>query len=278
MSGLGIYKASELSNEAYHAMQGISKSGLDDIARSPAYYKYRKPREATRNMQLGTAMHAAYLEPEMYKDTYIILDGIKARTAPEYKKAVAVHTSEKVLVEHEAEKVNGMARALLSNHHSEAIRAAGGDAELSIVTTDPVTGVIVRCRFDYLTTENIAIDLKKTQSIDDFAISRSINNYRYHVQAAFYSDVFEWATGEKLERFNFHFVEEDAPHMNVIKWLDDDSLALGRYLYRRDLNTYAECLSTDKWPGIVMPPSMISVPEYAFDEDGFGIEDFDFEG
>ena len=55
-----------MSNEAYHAYDGISKSGLDLIARSPAHYAYRTASEPTRAMVIGSATHAAILEPEVF--------------------------------------------------------------------------------------------------------------------------------------------------------------------------------------------------------------------
>ena len=68
-----------ISNAAYHAGDGISKSGLDLIARSPLHYfaKYRSPDrerdEPTEAMKLGTAVHSAVLEPESFASDYIVV-------------------------------------------------------------------------------------------------------------------------------------------------------------------------------------------------------------
>src|SRR5512135_1063816 len=68
----GVYAAMSLS--AYHAAPGLSKSDLDLIARSPAHWKYGQ-REETLAMRLGTAVHAAVLEPNQWERGYLRATG-----------------------------------------------------------------------------------------------------------------------------------------------------------------------------------------------------------
>jgi exodeoxyribonuclease VIII len=117
-----------------------------------------------------------------------------------------------------------------------------------------------------LTLDLLSVDLKTTQDLRDFA--KSAANYRYHVQAAFYTDVFEWATGKQLTGFEFLAVEKDAPNASRIFVLDTPSFDYGRKLYREALNTYAECLQKDEWP---LPScdeiEYITLPYWAADPD-----------
>lgn len=68
----GVY--GDLSNAEYHGGPGISKSGLDLMDKAPATYRYvtdnPKDREETPAMRIGTAVHAAILEPDMFAATY----------------------------------------------------------------------------------------------------------------------------------------------------------------------------------------------------------------
>ena len=68
----GFYE--DMPNETYHASEGVSKSGLDLMDRSPAHYKNPKLRKSTRNMEIGTAIHAGILEPERFDKEYVIVD------------------------------------------------------------------------------------------------------------------------------------------------------------------------------------------------------------
>jgi exodeoxyribonuclease VIII len=253
----GIFTSDQLSNDDYHRSDGISKSGLDLILRSPAHYRFAEKREATRAMEIGTALHCAILEPERFASEYMLLRNCTDRRASEYKEAVKVWGAERVLTGAEAARVAGMQESVRNNPHLSML-AEPGRCELSVFATDPETGIVVRCRFDKLTDDGLAIDLKKTQDIRDFA--KSVANYGYHMQAAFYSDVWEWATGGPLAGFVFAAVEEQMPHASAPITLDAEALDIGRMLYRRALNEYAECLNTGEWPGIAMPPAELQLP------------------
>lgn len=256
----GIYTCDQLSNEQYHAADGISKSGLDLIMRSPAHYRFGERKEATRAMEIGTALHCAILEPERFATDYMLLRNVTDRRSSEYKEACKVWSSERVLTGTEADRVAGMQESALSNPHLSQYLNAPGRCELSMFATDPETGVLVKCRFDKLTDTGFAVDLKKTQDLRDFA--KSVANYGYHMQAAFYLDVYKWATGDDLSAFVFAAVEELLPHASAPFVLDEEALEIGRMLYRKALNTYAECLEDDEWPGIACEPETIQLPSW----------------
>jgi len=243
--GNGIYY--DLSNEDYHAAPGVSKSGLDKIARSPAHFKYSDKRKSTRAMEIGTAIHAAILEPERFDSEYCLTNA-PLRTAKEYKEAKIIHGSELTLTAPEAAKVIGMRKSVQSNMHAMQHLDIQGCAEVSMMCIDPETGVTIRARFDWLTDDGIVIDVKKTQDVRPNEFIKSVGNYRYHVQEAMYSFIYEQVTGEKLKAFYFLAVEEEAPHSNQMYLLGDLSREIGAYYFRRDLRTYAECFDADVWP------------------------------
>ena len=262
-----------MSNADYHAHDSISKSGLDLIARSPAHFRYQEKRESTRSMVIGSALHAAVLEPDLFASQYMLLRNVTDRRASEYKQAVAVHGADFVLIGSEADYVAGMQETVRSHPYSWRVLSEPGRAELSVITNDPVTGVAVRCRFDWLTDAGKPLDLKTTQDARPEAFSRSVANYRYHVQAAFYSDVWQWETGETLDRFVFLAVEKAMPHALVPYMLDDEAIAEGRRLYREALNLYADCLERDEWPAYGSDPQWLCLPSWAveFNDEEEGI-------
>ena len=262
-----------MSNADYHAHDSISKSGLDLIARSPAHFRYQEKREPTRAMVIGSALHAAVLEPELFASQYMLLRNVTDRRASEYKQAVAVHGADFVLTGSEADYVAGMQETVRSHPYAGRVLSDPGRAELSVITTDPVTGVAVRCRFDWLTDAGKPVDLKTTLDARPDAFARSVANYRYHVQAAFYSDVWQWETGETLDRFVFLAIEKSMPHALAPYMLDDEAIAEGRRLYREALNLYADCLDRDEWPGYDAQPQWLCLPSWAveFNEEEEGI-------
>lgn len=252
-----------MPNDAYHAYDGISKSGLDLIARSPAHYAYRAAHEPSRAMVIGSATHAAIFEPDVFAKQYMLLKDVTDRRASAYKEAVKAHGEENVLTGKEADAVSGMQAALQLNPHAKALLDAEGWAEIAVFATDPVTGVLVKCKFDKLLKSLRAVDLKTTVDLRDFA--KSVANYRYHVQQAFYSDVFEWATGEQLTGFDFLAVEKEAPNASRPFIIDKPSVDYGRKLYREALNVYAECLANNEWPLPDGANEYITLPSWAAD-------------
>lgn len=258
----------DMSNEEYHAHQSVSKSGLDLINRSPAHYYHAVRTEATRAMDIGTAIHCAILEPSRFETQYLLLRDVTDRRKSEYKEAVKQYGSEFVLTGPEADRVVGMRESIRMNNRATMRLDAPGNAEVSIITKDPETGVAVRCRFDWLSLCGNAVDLKKTQDVRTDEFSRTVARYRYHVQAAFYSDVYEWETGERLQEFSFLAVEEHMPHANRIFILDDEAIREGRKLYRENLNTYARCLDSGQWPGITQDEDeLLSLPMWAVSDE-----------
>lgn len=239
-----------MPNDVYHASYGISKSGLDKISRSPAHYRYAE-HEPSKVMEIGSALHCAVLEPEVFAEQYLCLPEIADRRASEYKKAVMSRGAGNVLVGKEVSALNGMVKALSSHYKAAQLMQGDGLRELAVFARDPVTGVLCKEKFDYLGMRGdvlYGVDLKSTSDAREEPFSRSMANYRYHVQAAFYSDVFYWATGQKLEKFWFVAVESKAPHGVLCRYLDSESEQIGRDEYQGDLVVYADCLANDYWP------------------------------
>lgn len=253
----------DMPNDAYHAAEGVSKSGLDLIARSPAHFMYGAKRKPTRAMAIGSAIHCALLEPERFRDEYVLLKDVKDRRASEYKQAVKAHSEDCVLVSTEASNVSAMQEAVLSQQEAAEALSKPGWRELSSFVECPVTGVILRCRYDLLTADGEAYDLKKTQDARPSEFSKSVNNYRYHVQDAHYSRVFELVTGEPLSAFKFIAVEEQPPHTAQVYELDGLAKEVGKFYAMRDLKMYAECMESGEWPHPSGNDGVISIPNWA---------------
>lgn len=254
-----------MPNRAYHAHDSISKSGLDLIDKSPAHYKHQPPREPTAVMRMGTAIHCAVLEPERFEERYITVN-VKDRRQKAYKDAVAEHGDELVLIPSEAEAVRAIQKAALARPEVKRLSHAPGWNELSAFTTDPETGVAVRCRYDLLADAGFAVDLKKARDVFPHGFSKSVATYRYHVQVAFYSDLYYWITGERLSEFWLLAIEDQPPYTAVPYRLDDISIEAGRRAYRENLNAYAMCLESGEWPLFEPESNLLSLPMWALDD------------
>lgn len=256
---------SGMPENLYHAHHAISKSGLDLVAKSPAHYAARDFREPTPAMLIGTAIHLAILEPDRFDAEYHVTEALDRRQKA-YKEAVEEFGVERVLLPHDAEHVRAIQSAALARPEIRRLVHAEGWSELSAFAYDPETGVAVRCRFDRLATIGVAVDLKKARNVFPHGFAKSVATYRYHVQRAFYGDVYQWITGERLNEFWLLAIEETPPYTVIPYRLDDLAIEAGRLAYRKDLNTYAACIESDEWPLYQPESDLLSLPNWALDE------------
>lgn len=264
----GFYTAEELSNEEYHRGPGVSNSGLKLIgSKTPAHYyaQYRDPnapeRKAGRPQMIGTAIHAAALEPDKFDAEYVVAEEFIARNAKGFK-AWASEQRRHILMPAEYGDVIGMRKSLHAHPIAGNLLADAQEFEYSAYAEDPETGILCRVRLDLLTQSGWIVDLKKCQDASPEGAAKAIANYGYYHQAAFYLDVWTMATGGDAPMgFAFIFVEEQYPHAVGVYVLSDghdeagnydplrDDIGRGRKEYRRNLSIYAHCERNDYWPG-----------------------------
>jgi hypothetical protein len=264
---------SDMPNEVYHAQDGISNSGLSLVARSPAHYYHAARSSGSRAMDIGTAFHTALLEPERYADQYITVTGCDDRRLSAYKDAAKVYGTDKTLTQSEGASVAVMRESIMSNSAAANLLTQTGHAELSAFVRDPETGVLMRCRFDWITDAGVVVDLKKTQDCREHAFSKSLHNYRYHVQAAMYSHIYELMFGKPLQSFKILAVEEQPPCANVLYDICPLAMQHGHTLYREALSAYSQALETDCWE-TYSGTGVVTLPEFvlaALDNNDEGI-------
>lgn len=137
-----------------------------------------------------------------------------------------------------------------------------GEAEKSVYWIDATTGVLCRCRPDWWRDDNVIVDLKTTEDASPEGFAKSMANYRYDVQAAYYLDGIQQATRKRPKAFVFIAVEKKPPYGVGVYVLDSDSLELGRAQYQHDLRVYAECERSGIWPGYGDKIQTISLPAW----------------
>ena len=137
-----------------------------------------------------------------------------------------------------------------------------GQAELSCFWTDEETGVLCKCRPDWLGMP-LVVDLKSTEDASAEGFAKSAWQYRYWVQAAWYVDGIEQATGQRPDAFVFAAFEKSAPYASAFYFADDAMIQMGRAEYRRLLRVYADCLAAGRWPGYTTDVTPLGVPGWA---------------
>lgn len=239
----------------YHAVEALSASGAKKILRSPAHYKLERdqPSEPTPAMRFGSAVHAAVLEPESFEAEVMRSPKFDRRTkegkaAAEEFEAQAV--GRLVLSGDDFDRCLRVRDAVLA--HPAAQRLLSGTVrELSLFWTDAKFDVPCKGRFDAYGRDSHRglVDLKTTQDASPDAFGRTIANFLYHLQAAFYFSGAEHVIGKTPAFFAFIAVETEPPHAVACYVLDNAHLLAGARLAEEALSRYQQALQSGIWPG-----------------------------
>jgi hypothetical protein len=262
-----------MNNTDYHAHAAISKSHLDQVAKSPLHYwaRYLDPNrvvpEPTPAMAIGSAVHTHVLELDQWDARYVSApDGIDRRTKAgkaEWEAFTAAATGRTVLPKADADLVMRMAQSVFSHPAAAMLLALPGKAETTHMWTDAATGLQCKCRPDWLTDDGrLLVDLKTTEDASARGFAKSIAQWRYHVQASWYLDGIEQATGTRPEQFLFLCVEKKAPYAVAVYAADAEMIAAGAQTAARDLDVLATCKAAGAWPGYSDQIEPISLPPW----------------
>lgn len=253
-----------MTNEEYHKAAGISRSSLWEIySKSPFHFKNGE-REETAAMRFGTAYHCAILEPNVFDITYCVKDWSASTKAGKAREGEVKELGLIPLTLADWDKINRMRDVLFSNSQWLKILTQDGRNELSAFADDPETGHKVKCRLDRLCDNGLVIDLKTAQDARSFKFIRSVAEYGYHVQEAFYRDVWQWSGNNPVKGFIFLVQEKTAPFDFMPYELSERDISIGREIYKRALETYSECEKSGLWFGYEKKATQkIEMPNWA---------------
>ena len=259
----GIYP--DIPNESYHAGPGISKSGLWTIeTKTPAHYKF-EVREPKTAFDVGEACHLAILQPNIFEKK--VWRGPDDRRGNKWKDAAefAATTGQVLLTSGDFDSVLAIRDAVHADAWINSIITGGKPViEASGYWIDEETGELCRCRPDlYRPDLGIILDVKSALSAHPDAFARSVINYGYHAQEAFYSDGWR-ACGQGVEGFVFLAWEKKSPYAKAFYELPPAIVDEGRVVMRKALATYAECRKTNVWPGYTEGVQELPIKKWAY--------------
>jgi hypothetical protein len=243
-----------LSNEAYHALKAVSPSQIKVLGRSPLHYfdqflaDDREKKPPTAAMQLGTALHTAVLEPQLWDSTVAIPPHSFDRRTKVGRELAAAFEAESagklVLSPEDADQVRRMADAVRRHPAARFLLELPGKREASYTWTDSATGLQCKTRPDWHSeNRRIVVDVKTTSDASRAEFSRSIVNFDYHVQAAWNQD----ALG--AEQFITIAVENVRPYAVAVYPASGAMVAAGRRRIEAAMTLLAECHTEGRWPG-----------------------------
>lgn len=256
----GVYDT--YTNAEYHAADGISKSDLDLIHKSPAHYIAAR-HEETPALRFGSAFHCAVLEHDRFNEAYTIVEGDRRTKVVKDAIKDAEAAGKIILTADDFNAIMSMTESVLKNPICAALLR---DSLKEHSVFGELDDVRVKCRPDGWNVEkSVLFDLKSTEDASPEGFARTVAKYRYHVQDAFYRHVVASATGGDADDLSFIFiaVEKKPPFAVALYQLDELAALQGWVDAREDLRRYKAAKDTDKWGGYSPRIETLSLPRWA---------------
>jgi hypothetical protein len=258
------------SDTEYHAdLDRLSATMLRTFVRSVPEYVAKfvertMPTASTARMDLGTAAHAAILQPDRFEDHVAIAPDCDRRTKAgkdrfaEFEQQAA---GKLVVTADAGAAALAMAASVRRVPLAKFLLDATGVVERPVLWTDEASGIDCRCKPDLLLTKAATlVEIKTVSDPSPFAFSRSIHNLGYHLQAVHYM------SGTGATRFVWITAHVNAPHEVSLFELDEQSLESAWAQYRSVLSEIAAYKQAGGWP--IVPESIckVSLPPWAMRE------------
>ncbi len=258
----------QITNEQYHAAEGMSRSALWTFKQLPQKYWYeyvsgksQRPKDSEAFV-IGDMVHTLLLEPQLFDERYFMMANIDRRTKSGkalYEDSLAIAAGRSLISVDQYELVRAMVDSLEGQEIVRQIVSQHAKVEQSIFWIDEETGILCKARPD-VWNNPLCGDLKTTEDASYRAFQYSAMKYGYFVQAAMIYEALK-SIGEAYEKFIFMCVEKKLPHAVGLYLLDDEALQFGLDLFHQLLRQYAECHHTGIYPDYGV--QMLMIPKYA---------------
>lgn len=267
MSEPGLYH--DVPESEYHAdPDSLSVTGAKLLLKAPALFRHRMDNPEHRDVfDYGRAAHALVLGVGSPIRVVHAADWRSKDAREERDHARA--NGETPLLEKDHQRVADMADALSS--HTLAMRLLSeGEPEVSAYAPDDETGVMRRCRFDWLG-KSVLTDYKTAASSDPRDLAGrygAIRKFGYDQQAAWYTDLAR-DLGHPAAAFAFIVQAKEPPHLVTVAYIDDADLWDARAANRHALEVFRDCRASGVWPGYLPDDTaaVISLHQQTYQEE-----------
>jgi hypothetical protein len=238
------------------------------------YNPQRIEEDESRALILGRGSHHLVLGEANFKSFFVVRpdEYPDARTgelkkwtrAANYCKAWEAEKSAAgldILTPAELETIKGIAGILpwqkgledsgLLNNAVVRAGALQGLVEHTVIALDRETGIWLKARPDVIPTASTeACDFKSTSAIDDRSLQRTLDDYRYDMQASLVSRCLEQAADFRLTNFALVFACKSPPYEVAVRELKPFDMDEAAKDVQAAIRTFALCMERGKWPGV----------------------------
>ena len=246
-----------ISNAEYHGSGELSRStawSLITTCPQKVRYDLTHRKESSPALIIGSAFHAATLEPGKFDDEFAVkpseIDGKSSKT-DHYKETFKMmqknEPNKSWLTPRDYDLVMDMAASaldhpILRTHMAEQSSIIEGTGFFEM------EGAKCKVRPDlYNPGAGVVIDLKSTQDASEKGFAKSVRQFGYTFQACWYMHALR-LIGEKPKQFVFLAVEKSAPHLTAAYTLSATDIDKQMANMEKACKLWATCESSGVWP------------------------------
>ena len=251
----------DMPDTDYRAADGINWSRLKDFYyRTPAHAMYSEPKVSTA-FDIGSALHIAVLEPMDFDRR--VVRGPTDRRGNKWKDAQDEAGDRLLLTEADYDNLLRMREAASRNTDIARLVSSNNKATEVSVFWD-IGDVDCKCRFDLVIDDGIIIvDLKTTANANPSEFSKSVLNYAYHGQEAWYT-----IGGRHVYKANPQFlfiaIEKEPPFASVVYELDAVTKKEGGAIVSSAFEQYIACKARGEYPAYPSGIHQLTLPRWGF--------------
>jgi hypothetical protein len=264
----------ELTNEEYHACEGLSSSSIKLLLECPKIYHYQyvlgNRTAETKPMKLGTALHTLILEPNKFSNNYHAMDSMPRKGSKNYDVAMSMFPDKIWISQDDLFMIKDMADSLKSEGYIDFIFSGGYVVEQSIFflydfitlkyhaipktpellskfLEENPTIFLLKARPDIINYGvNLIFDVKSSANASRYAFQKQKSEYKLDVQAAIQQMAVEALTGNKFP-INHIAIDKRPPHPIGYYEATEPEIEMGKFKINMALQYLYDCKRLGAW-------------------------------
>lgn len=274
----GIYQLE--SYEQYASIPALRSSELKNLRKTPAHYKaaheYKSPISPVlqKSFDKGKAFDVLVLHGSEAFEKLVIIEPDLNKNTKAYKQWRAGLPADAVtLSAQEKDFIWQMYTCAMKKERFCEIFKGDGISHRVIVWQDNRTGLWCKAEIDWIKSDGTVVDLKSSADAGFWFFMRQASRLGYANQGAYYLDGLCQVTGIEHSRFQLAVVEVEPPFESQVFKVGDDQLLKAQLENEDRMETLAQCLESDNWPGypdqiLDLESGQYQFEDYQMDDDG----------
>lgn len=241
------------TRQDYDALVALNYSGSKSLLQSPRHYRayLEQPREETKALRVGSAVHAFTLTPELAAASYAVAPDVDRRTK-DGKDAWSAFTAQNdgktILTADEWELISSVSKSM-----SEVIRRTGAHITATeLMVSVDYMDIKLKSAIDLVLEDESGVwlyDLKTCEDASPKGFLSAVRSYRYNLQSVFYRTVYEKAFNTKVAGFRFIACEKAQPYCSATYQIGPELMSYGYEDFIKAVELYKACTALNEWPG-----------------------------